>query len=62
MKFFIALTLFSLSSNFVLAMEEPVCEKCEVIREYNKTHHKNYEYYEDYLKEQKNTEKTAEEL
>lgn len=42
------------SSIFLLISElhaEPVCPKCEAIREYNKTHHKNYEYYEDYLKE-----------
>jgi hypothetical protein len=32
---------------------EPVCKKCEVIREYNKEHPGNYEYYEDYLKAQK---------
>ena len=31
--------------------EEAVCPRCEEIREYNKTHHKNYEYYEDYLKD-----------
>lgn len=31
--------------------EEAVCHRCEEIREYNKTHHKNYEYYEDYLKD-----------
>lgn len=34
-----------------------VCFHCEEIREYNKTHHKNYEYYEDYLKDQQNAPK-----
>lgn len=35
---------------------DPVCHKCEVIREYNKQHPGGeYEYYEDYL----GAEKTA---
>lgn len=38
-----------LSLPCVLSSEEPVCKKCEVIREYNKEHPGDYEYYEDYL-------------
>lgn len=34
-------------------LAEPVCHKCEVIREYNKEHPGEYEFYEDYLKAQK---------
>lgn len=57
MHYFIPLlTFFSLASGFSFAKEEGTCEKCEVIREYNKTHHKNYEYYDDYLKEQHDSE------
>lgn len=40
-------------SSFSIAEEEPVCHKCEIIREYNKKHPGDYEYYEDYLKHQK---------
>lgn len=46
---------FTMCANSVgmvaLHAEGAVCHKCEEIREYNKTHHKNYDYYEDYLKE-----------
>lgn len=34
---------------FSSLFSQPVCEKCEVIREYNKKHPGDYEYYEDYL-------------
>lgn len=41
--------------SFVLAtgnlFAEPVCHKCEVIREENKKKVNHYEYYEDYLKD-----------
>ncbi len=46
--------LFLLFSAAPIHAEEetgPVCKKCEMIREYNKQHPNNYEYYEDYLKE-----------
>lgn len=36
--------------------EPPVCHRCEEIREYNKEHHKNYKYYEDYLKAEQNND------
>jgi hypothetical protein len=37
---------------FVIADAEPVCHKCEVIREYNRTHKESdFTYYEDYLKD-----------
>lgn len=39
---------------FTLNAEEPVCHHCEEIREYNAKYHHNYEYYEDYLKAEKN--------
>ena len=35
------------------AGEEPVCHHCEEIREYNAKYHENFEYYDDYLKENK---------
>lgn len=31
--------------------DEPVCAHCAEVREYNKEHHKNYEYFDDYLKD-----------
>jgi hypothetical protein len=34
----------------LIGWAEPVCKKCEVIREYNKAHPGDYEYYDDYLK------------
>lgn len=37
----------------LIGWAEPVCKKCEVIREYNKSHPGDYEYYDDYLKNQK---------
>ena len=39
------------------AEEEPVCHRCEIIREHNKKHPGDYEYYEDYLKHQKDSAK-----
>lgn len=33
-----------------------VCKKCEIIREQNKHCTNNYEYYEDYLKDQKESQ------
>lgn len=32
-----------------LSAESASCARCEVIREYNKTHHENFEYYDTYL-------------
>lgn len=39
--------LSSLTGN--LSAESAPCAHCEVIREYNKTHHQNFEYYDAYL-------------
>lgn len=50
------------SSSVSFAKEEPVCHKCEIIRENNKKHPGDYEYYEDYLKHQKEDAKPAPEL
>jgi hypothetical protein len=33
-----------------ISADAPVCHHCEEIRLYNAEHHKNYEYFEDYLK------------
>ncbi len=33
-----------------LQAESSGCARCDDIREYNKEHHKNYNYYEDYEK------------
>lgn len=46
----LALTALSVSSNL---FSEPVCHKCEIIREYNKEHPGDYEYYDDYLEAEK---------
>ena len=48
----LVLTAFSLSS------AEPVCHRCEEIREYNAEHHENFEYYDDYVKLEKNEKST----
>lgn len=29
--------------------KEGFCRRCDEIREHNKKHHKNYEYYDDFL-------------
>lgn len=50
---FVCLTVFSFAN---AVAEEKVCHRCEQIREYNKDHHQNYEYYEDYLKQGRPTE------
>lgn len=41
------------SSSFMcVEAEEPVCHKCQIIREYNRTHKEtDFIYYEDYLKD-----------
>lgn len=53
--------LFAVTANFTFVQgDDGVCKKCEVIREYNKTHHKNYEYYDDYLKDNENNENDLE--
>lgn len=41
--------LLALNVMTVIA-DEPVCHRCEVIREENKKKVNPYEYYEDYLK------------
>ena len=47
----------------LLAADEPVCPKCEMIREYNAAHpENNYTYYEDYLKDQAKKEQKPPEL
>lgn len=37
-------------SCFTFILAEPVCHKCEIVRDYNKKHPGEYEYYDDYLK------------
>lgn len=51
MKVIIFTLFWGVSFSFFLNAQEKVCQRCEEIREYNAKHHKNYEYYEDYLKE-----------
>lgn len=48
----LSLVVFSLSaiSTFSVYGDEPVCHRCEEIREYNAEHHHNFEYYDEYLK------------
>jgi hypothetical protein len=37
---------------FFLTAEEPVCKKCQMIREYNAAHpENNYQYYDDYIRD-----------
>lgn len=51
------LGVFSLSSTIYAG-----CPMCDEIREYNAEHHKNYTYYEDYLKELGNAPASEESL
>lgn len=54
--------LLILSSLVVTAtsVAEPVCHKCEKVREYNAAHpENNYEWYDDYLKDQKNDKESV---
>lgn len=62
MKSFKILSFLILGMSFlgIVSADEPVCPRCESIREYNKTHHKNYKYYEDYLKDDQGQEQKAE--
>lgn len=44
--------LFLFCSAFGITNAEPVCHKCEAIREYNRTHKEtDFIYYEDYVKD-----------
>lgn len=52
------LSIVTLSFGVTL-LAEPVCERCEEIREYNALHHKNYDYYEDYLMTLNTTQNTT---
>lgn len=52
--------LFLMLGAVSLNAEEPVCHHCEEIREYNAKYHKNYEYYDDYLKAEKNEQSQKE--
>lgn len=47
------LAILSILSFAAAHADEGSCPLCDTIREYNATHHKNYEYYEDYLEAQK---------
>lgn len=49
-------------ASFATAAEGKICKKCEAQREYNKLHHKDYEYYEDYLKSEKESDSPCEEI
>lgn len=51
MKKWIFLSFLTITTALVA---DPVCKKCEVIREYNKKHPGDYEYYDDYIKAQSN--------
>ena len=46
--FFIAINVFTALTVNIYA-EGATCNHCQVIREYNKTHHENFEYYDTYL-------------
>jgi len=54
--------LFSFASGMIALIsislaEEPVCKKCQIIREYNAEHPSKDQYYEDYLKEKGSDDK-----
>ena len=45
----------------LLAADEPVCKKCQMIREYNAAHpENNYEYYDDYIRDLEKKKKAGE--
>lgn len=48
MKKIMGVFFISSISGALSASNGAVCTKCEEIREYNKTHHQNYEYFEDF--------------
>lgn len=48
----VSIIMISFAGASFLHSGDGICHRCEEIREYNKTHHQNYEYYEDYLREQ----------
>lgn len=56
----LALVCATVSNLFAGATEDPVCPRCQSIREWNKEHHKNYQYYEDYVKDTDKGEKQEE--
>lgn len=58
----LALIVVFTALTFSLKAGEPVCHHCEEIREYNAKHHENFEYYEDYLKSQKESEQKPQHL
>jgi len=53
------LLIFILNSMlFMIVTAEPVCHKCEVIREHNRTHKEtDLIYYDDYLKDKEDKSK-----
>lgn len=56
---FLALVPLSFTTLF-LDGEEPVCHRCEEIREYNAKYHQNFEYYDDYQKTQEGKTQSTE--
>jgi hypothetical protein len=53
--------LGTFSSAVLLAGGDELCPRCEEIREYNKAHHHNYEYFEDYQKDEGKSSSTESE-
>jgi hypothetical protein len=57
-----SLVIFSVAglTTFTAHGDEPVCHRCEEIREYNAKHHENFEYYDEYVKtHEESGQKTA---
>lgn len=52
-----AFIILSLSSAFTLQAADPVCHKCEVIREQNARRTDYYKYYDDYAKDHPEAER-----
>ncbi len=56
------LPLLILTMNLIATDEEGACQRCKVIREYNKAHpENNFYWYDDYLEKQNEDKGTNEE-
>lgn len=45
--------ILALTLSSGLFAKDPVCHRCELNREYNKSHPGDFEYYEDYIEAEK---------
>ena len=61
-KMTLALLSSTILSSASIQAVEGECQLCKKIREDNKLHHKNYDYYEDFLSEEQRNESSCEAL